>query len=47
MFFVNLQLKNLIMTKEEKLNLLNRVFTPSAPIKERDFFIGRKRQLEK
>ena len=35
------------MTKEEKLNLLNRVFTPSAPIKERDFFIGRKRQLEK
>jgi AAA+ ATPase superfamily predicted ATPase len=34
------------MNKEEKKNLLRRVFTPSAPIKDADFFIGRLTQLK-
>jgi hypothetical protein len=33
------------MTKEEKLQLLNLVFTPTAPIKQKDFFYGRIAQL--
>ena len=35
------------MTKEERLLLLNQVFTPNAPIKQRDFFRGRILQLTK
>jgi GTPase SAR1 family protein len=35
------------MTKEEKLKLLEQVFSPSTPIKEVDFFMGRIAQLQK
>lgn len=35
------------MTKELKLQLLNSVFSPTAPIKKQDFFSGRINQLEK
>lgn len=35
------------MTKEIKLGILNRVFSPTAPIKKQDFFSGRINQLEK
>ncbi|MEO2051213.1 MAG: ATP-binding protein [Allomuricauda sp.] len=35
------------MTKEEKLSILNSVFSPTAPIKKHDFFSGRRNQLEK
>lgn len=35
------------MTKEEKLLILNQVFSPISPIKQKDFFYGRLNQLEK
>lgn len=35
------------MTKEQKLQKLRQVFSPTSPIKERDFFYGRISQLEK
>lgn len=35
------------MTKEQKLLILRQVFSPTSPIKERDFFFGRISQLEK
>ena len=35
------------MTKEEKLTKLNIVFSPTAPIKQKDFFFGRIQQLRK
>ena len=35
------------MDKSTKLLLLNQIFTPTSPIKERDFFYGRLNQLEK
>jgi Cdc6-like AAA superfamily ATPase len=35
------------MVREEKLANLNRVFSPTAPIKQRDFFHGRLNQLTK
>lgn len=35
------------MTKEEKLLLLNQVYSPTAPIKQKDFFRGRINQLTK
>lgn len=34
-------------SKEQKLLLLNQVFSPSSPIKEIDFFFGRLNQLQK
>ena len=34
------------MTTEEKKEILAKVFTPSSPIKEKEFFFGRKYQLE-
>ncbi len=36
-----------ILTKDEKLILLNQVFSPTAPIKQKDFFHGRMMQLTK
>lgn len=38
-------MKNL--NKEEKLGLLKQVFSPTAPIKQKDFFMGRIQQLTK
>lgn len=35
------------MTKEQKQLILNQVFSPTSPIKQRDFFFGRINQLEK
>jgi Cdc6-like AAA superfamily ATPase len=35
------------MTKEEKLFILNQVFSPTSPIKQKDFFYGRINQLNK
>lgn len=35
------------MNKDQKNILLRQVFSPSTPIKERDFFFGRKTQLDK
>jgi Cdc6-like AAA superfamily ATPase len=35
------------MTKEQRLLILGQVFSPTSPIKERDFFFGRITQLEK
>lgn len=35
------------MTKEQKLLMLGQVFSPTSPIKEKDFFYGRLNQLEK
>jgi|25_taG_2_1085351.scaffolds.fasta_scaffold00710_1 Cdc6-like AAA superfamily ATPase len=35
------------MTKEEKLYILNQVFSPTSPIKQKDFFYGRINQLNK
>lgn len=35
------------MTKEERLKLLNQVFSPTTPIKQKDFFCGRFTQLTK
>jgi GTPase SAR1 family protein len=35
------------MTLQDRLNLLNSVFTPTSPIKDKDFFQGRIQQLEK
>lgn len=35
------------MTKEEKLSILNQVFSPTTPIKQKDFFYGRINQLNK
>lgn len=35
------------MTKNEKLQVLNMVFSPTAPIKKKDFFFGRMVQLER
>lgn len=35
------------MTKDEKLLLINQVFSPTSPIKQRDFFFGRINQLNK
>jgi Cdc6-like AAA superfamily ATPase len=35
------------MTNEEKLEILNQVFSPTAPIKQKDFFHGRILQLTK
>ena len=35
------------MTKEQKLLMLGQVFSPTSPIKEKDFFYGRINQLEK
>lgn len=35
------------MTKEEKLILLDQVFSPTAPISQKDFFYGRIQQLTK
>ena len=34
------------MKKEERLQLLKQVFSPISPIKRRDFFFGRRMQLE-
>jgi len=35
------------MTKEQKLSILNQVFSPTSPIKQKDFFFGRINQLNK
>jgi Cdc6-like AAA superfamily ATPase len=35
------------MTKEEKIFILNQVFSPTSPIKQKDFFYGRINQLNK
>ena len=35
------------MTKDQKQLLLNQVFSPTSPIKQKDFFFGRLNQLEK
>lgn len=35
------------MTKEQKILILRQVFSPTSPIKEKDFFFGRISQLEK
>jgi len=35
------------MTKEQKLLILGQVFSPTSPIKEKDFFFGRINQLQK
>lgn len=35
------------MTKKEKLFILNQVFSPTSPIKQKDFFYGRINQLNK
>lgn len=35
------------MTREQKLLILRQVFSPTSPIKEKDFFYGRITQLEK
>lgn len=32
--------------KEELLKILNKVFSPIAPIKRKDFFFGRRMQLD-
>jgi len=36
-----------MLTKEQKLLILRQVFSPTSPIKEKDFFYGRINQLEK
>ena len=33
------------MNKEERLQILNKVFTPTAPIQQKEFFIGRLKEL--
>lgn len=35
------------MTKEQKLLIVNQVFSPASPIKQKDFFFGRINQLNK